>query len=118
MNTFLPIAICTLFTGCGPYVCTAQQVFSVNVQIYDDAGRVIEDAAPTFSVDGGEEAPCENDSTGGYNCGEDQEGVVTVYVSIDGFEDAEESVTVEGDKCHVTTESMEIDLVASSSDEE
>ena len=116
----LPIALCSFLTACGlkdgdtaSTICTAEIIFSVNVQVYDEAGQIIEDADPTYSVDGGAVGSCENDGVGGYNCGEDQEGAVTVYVSVDGYEPTEGTVTVSGDECHVTTESMTFRLAAS-----
>ena len=112
MMTF-PFVLSTLLTGCGENLCTTEIIFSVNVQILDETGQPVADATPTYSVDGGEEQACEDDGTGGYNCGEDQSGEITVHVSLDGYEDEEASVTVEADECHVITESLEIQLVAS-----
>jgi hypothetical protein len=125
MTKLFPTALFSLLTACGDKdgdtgfsICTAEIIFSVNVKIFDEAGQPIEDASPTYSVEGGAEGTCESDGIGGHNCGEDQEGSFTVYVSVDGYEDAEDTVTVSGDECHVTTESMEFQLVLSASGEE
>ncbi len=111
---FLPIALCSLLVGCKKEtLCSTEIIFSVNVEVLDEEGELVEDAAPTYSVDGGEVQSCEQDGIGGFNCGEDQAGDVTVYVSVEGYEEDEQSVMVEEDECHVTQESLSFQLVAS-----
>ena len=123
MNKVFPIVFCSLLFGCnekeeteetedsGLIACTSEIVSSVYVTIYDENGEVIENAAPTYSVDGGPEGSCEEDSIGGHHCGEEQAGTVTIHVSVEGYEDAEQSVVVESNECHVITEEMDIRLV-------
>ena len=117
MTKIFPFAL-LLLTSCDSketdsgILCSNNIVFSVNVKVYDDGGQMIEDAAITYSVDNGPEKACESDGAGGYNCGEDEAGTVAVYVSVDGYEDAEQAVYVEAGVCHVTTETMAFNLVA------
>jgi hypothetical protein len=53
------------------------------------------------------------DGIGGHYCGEGEAGEVAIYVLAEGYEDAEETVTVEEDECHVTTEILDIELGSS-----
>ncbi len=119
MNRIFPITVLFILIGCGSKddlqenTCTAEIVFSVYATIYDDAGQLIENATVTYSVDGGAEGSCEMDGIGGHYCGEDEAGEVAIYVLAEGYDDAEETVTVEEDECHVTMEILDIELVAS-----
>ena len=122
MTGILSLTIFSFLLGCdteeevkdtGFISCTSNIEFSVYVTIYDEAGEVIENAAPTISIDGGDDISCEEDSIGGHYCGEDIPGEVTISVSVDGYEPAEETVTVGEDECHVIMEIVDITLVPS-----
>jgi hypothetical protein len=119
MKTIFPITLLSILIGCGSKddpqenSCTAEIVFSVYATIYDDAGLLIENATVSYSVDDGAEGSCEMDGIGGHYCGEGEAGEVAIYVLAEGYEDAEETVTVEEDECHVTTEILDIELGSS-----
>ena len=119
MKNICSITVMALIFGCGSkedtgeiedIVCTANIEFSVYATIYNEAGEVIENASASYSA---EEisGDCEADSIGGHYCGEEQSGEVTIFVSAEGYVDAEETVTVEADQCHVITENLDITMV-------
>ena len=120
MIRIVPLFLCSVFLACenknedsSSLICSSDIAFSVYVTIYDDNGQVRTNASPTYSVDGGSEGSCEQDGIGGYYCGEEQTGNVTIHVNVEGYEPVEESVVVEADECHVKMETMNINLTPS-----
>jgi len=114
------IALFTLLFGCGSkedtgeneeIACTASIEFSVYATIFNEAGEVIENASVSYSA-GEMSGDCEADSVGGHYCGEEQSGEVTIFASAEGYVDAEETVTVGADQCHVITEKLDITMTA------
>ena len=121
MKNLTNYAMLSLLFGCGSkedtgeleeLVCTASIEFSVYVTVYDEAGEVIDNASVSYISDEMSGA-CEADSIGGHYCGEEQSGDVTISVSAEGYVDAEETVNVEADECHVITEYLDIRLATS-----
>ena len=120
MKNIGSIALISLLFGCGSkedsgeiddIACTASIEFSVYATIYNEAGEVIENASVSYSAEA-MSGDCEVDSIGGHYCGEEQSGEVTILVSAEGYVDAEETVTVGADQCHVITENLDITMTA------
>ena len=119
MKKFMSITLVSLLFGCGSkedtgevedIACTASIEFSVYVTVYDEDAKVIENASVSYSSED-ISGDCEMDSVGGYYCGEEQSGDVTISVSAEGYVATEETVTVEADECHVITEMLDITLI-------
>lgn len=89
-----------------PLVCTTEARASIQVSIID--GDVPGDAAVTYrNVDtDGTGVPCERVALGDYVCGWEEEGTFEVVATAESGDVASETVTVEGDECHVTTEQI------------
>lgn len=99
--------------GCGGPFCDAAVYSSVMVTVVDAQGEPIEGATATFSVDGGASEPCDGE-VGEVSlwCGVETEGEFTIVAQADGYESAMGTVTVNGDRCHVMTEELELELAA------
>ena len=120
MRHSMSVAFLSLLLGCGSkddtgeleeLACTASIEYSVYVTVYDEDGKVIENASVSYSSDA-MSGDCEMDSVGGHYCGEEQSGDVTIFVSAEGYVDTEQTVTVEADECHVITEMLDVTLIA------
>jgi hypothetical protein len=98
-------------TGCFGPSCENYAAYSVNVTVADDGGAGVDDAEVTYTVDGGNESDCESFGEGDYACGVEESGEITVYVVAAGFEEAQQTVEVDADRCHVIPEAMDFDLV-------
>lgn len=101
-------------TACVPEVaCTDLAAFSVSAVVVDDRGLAIQGATVTYTVNGGEEAPCDQIDNG-YACGAEQVGTIVVFARKEGFVDATAQATVVQDDlgCHVVTEVVQLVLVA------
>ncbi len=106
-----PIAETVTLTLGGP-VCTAEVVASVQVNLADAGGAALEDPAVTFRVDGGAEAACSSSDGGGWLCGEDVTGNITVRGTATGHDPSEATVEVALDAagCHAVTEGVDLEL--------
>ena len=120
MKNICSITFVSLLFGCGSkedtgeydeIACTANIEFSVYATIYNQDGEVIENASVSYSSEE-MSGDCELDSIGGHYCGEEQSGEVTIFASAEGYVDAEETVTVNADQCHVITENLDITMIA------
>ena len=100
-----------VLAGCPPeQACTLIAVWSVNLDVVDEAGAPIPDATATWSVDGGSPEPCEvvGDILA---CGSEIAGDLTIEAAAPGFESQSTTVTVGADECHVITEMVELTLL-------
>jgi hypothetical protein len=80
--------------------------------VTDEQGRSIDDTHARFRVNGGDEQDCDEVSEGGFVCGWEVYGTIDIFVSATGFADAERSVVVATDECHVIAQQVEIQLEA------
>jgi hypothetical protein len=91
-----------------PITCTAVEIQSINLEITNSSGELIEPDSVTYSVDGGEDTPI--DCIGG-SCmvGSEQVGDFTITATSNEVSETI-TVTVESDECHVITEDVTIML--------
>lgn len=93
-----------------PINCDTMAVASVVVDVTAEDGADI-DPTVEFSRDGDTFEPCDDaEADDEFICGWEIEGELTVRVSADGYAPFEETVTVEADECHVTTENLAVTL--------
>ena len=107
------IGIVGLANGCvDTTTCTTIAVASVNVQTIEPNGDTVVGATVTYRVDDGNAQSCETSPDGGYVCGWEQGGTITVAASKPGYEAAEQTVTVrlDEDGCHVQGQSVTLSL--------
>jgi hypothetical protein len=97
-------------SGCPATDCTAEIRYSVIVEVVDELGEPVEDAAVTFDEGGGVEEPCLT-ADGIYRCGQEVPGQLTIRVDHPGYEPAEQTVIVHRNECHVLTEELDFALV-------
>lgn len=110
MKRICPILLgLAALTGCEEPVCTEIAMSSVTVQLLDPSGQPILGAQVQYSVEDAL-SDCFEWDDGWYACGYEEEGDITVLASAEGYLDAEGSVFVEADECHVVTESLTLTL--------
>ena len=90
--------------------CSLDVRTSVLVEVSAASGEDLSSVATvTYTVDG-TESECSEPFAGAFWCGTELEGPFTLRASAEGYEDAQDSVTVEADECHVITESVSLVL--------
>ena len=89
--------------------CDLMAVSSLSVNVADENGASIEDAAVRYSVDGGEFADCE-DMGDSWVCGWEEAGNFEVEISAPGYETQTGTATIEQGECHVVPQSLDITL--------
>ena len=97
-------------TGCyweGPLEvsCTDIMMWSVELELEDESGMPLLDAAVTVT-DGITTEECSTGGEGFYYCGQEMGGDLTISVSAAGYYDEDIDVTVTSDECHVVQESI------------
>ena len=113
--------IASLFFACEEEVaCTAEFVYSSQIDIIDEEGEPVTAASISYHVDGVEGEYVENYETGTYVVGGEEAGDFVVHISVEiPFEDdvccwdiGEKTLeyTVEKNVCHVIPVSMETEL--------
>ncbi|MBI5545408.1 MAG: hypothetical protein HY901_16100 [Deltaproteobacteria bacterium] len=102
-------------SACGTS-CTMEARTSVLVTVKDTAGNVVGDAQVTYHVDAGVEQQAQCPGSTASSCArwtlgyEDAGTFVVVAKSADGTKQAEKSVVVVKDACHVQTEEVTLVL--------
>ena len=90
--------------------CSLDVRTSVLVDVRAASGEDLSSVATvTYTVDG-TESECAELFDGGFGCGAELVGDFLLRASADGYEDAQDSVTVAADECHVITESVSLVL--------
>ena len=90
--------------------CSLDVRTSVLVDVRAASGEDLSSVATvTYAVDG-TESECTELFDGGFGCGAELVGDFLLRASADGYEDAQDSVTVAADECHVITESVSLVL--------
>ena len=91
--------------------CTAEARASVQVEVLDESGAVVPEASLTYDAGDGPVA-CEEMPDGVHVCGWEVAGTLHIVAEAEGFVAAETDVEVTSDVCHVTTEQIQMVLVA------
>jgi len=90
--------------------CSLDVRTSVLVDVSAASGEDLSSVATvTYTVDG-TESECSELFDVGFGCGAELEGDFILRASAEGYEDAEDTVTVEADDCHVITQSVSLVL--------
>lgn len=112
MSVATALAVVVATTACEPEIaCTDLAAFSVTAVVVDERGVAQQGATVTYTVNGGEEAPCDAIDSG-YACGSEQVGTIAVFARKDGYHDATAQATVVQDDlgCHVLTQVVQLVL--------
>lgn len=100
-----------LVCGCeARQACTTEARGSVTVTVTDPDGAPVADPEVTFSVDGGDPAPCDAMPGGSFVCGWEVSGELAITADAWGFGAVTETVTVGRDACHVIPEALTLVL--------
>jgi len=93
-------------------ICTAQVVYSVEVQVTDN-DFPIDGATVNWGYQNADVAhtPCDDFGGGTHFCGEEIDGALEIYVQYQDMA-TYEPVDVSADECHVITEFVHVDLAA------
>ncbi len=94
-----------------PVSCSTEARGSVNLTVVDEAAAPIAGATATWSLGGGEAQPCDGMPDGVFVCGWEVDGDLLLRVEAEGYESAEQVVTVEADECHVLPEVLTLTLL-------
>ncbi len=106
----LSLLLAVPMVGCFPMVdCTEEARSSITARVFDTSGIPVAEANVTYTADGWVDEPCES-FDGEYICGWEVAGEITVRVEAWGFQEAEKTVTVAEDECHVIGETVEFVL--------
>jgi hypothetical protein len=101
-----------LLSACGPddeVVCTTEARASVTLTVTAPDGSVIPDATGRWITSDGGSGDCEaiGDS---FACGWEVAGDFTLTIQAPGYQDAERTVTVTADECHVSGQTLAVEL--------
>ncbi len=90
--------------------CTLEARVSVSVTLTAEGGGAVPEATVTWeTADQGPEA-CEYHGAEVWLCGWEVGGEMLITAEAEGFQNAEETVTVPEDECHVDSQSIDIEL--------
>jgi hypothetical protein len=89
--------------------CDTSASASVNVVVTDTLAEPLTDASVTWSVDGGEPAPCDSFGTQ-FACGWEVAGTLTITASAPGYLSQTQDVVVEQGQCHVESQNLTLRL--------
>ena len=92
--------------------CTGEALPSVLVAVVSLEGDDLTDAATVTYRLNGEEGDCSGPSGGLFSCGLEQEGVFVLTALVAGYEDGDAAITIASDGCHVRTETVPMELDA------
>lgn len=100
-----------LLVGCfeeEPVACTDLYAWSVTATVSSDIP--LENVVGVYTVDGGEERPCQDLTDGMLACGGEEAGHFAVTITADGHAPQTQEVDVSADECHVIGQSLEFAL--------
>lgn len=100
-----------LLSACGPdeVACTTEARASITLTVTAPDGSAIPDATGRWITSDGGSGDCEaiGDS---FACGWEVAGDFTLTIQAPGYQDAERTVTVTADACHVTGQTLAVEL--------
>lgn len=100
-------------------VCTDLYAYSTTLTVTSSSGEALTGVSGTYTVDGGEERPCEGSGdSGGLWCGGEEAGHFVITVTADGHDAAtvEADVVMDDVGCHVVGEALTVVLEPSAVD--
>ena len=112
MKKMIPLlALAIPLTACEEVeqACTDDARVSVTVEVVDEAGETVPDAAVRYDAGDGEVDCVVWEDT--YSCGTEIDGELDILVSAAGYEDQVIPLTIESDECHVIGQELLVELV-------